>query len=441
VAKRVKANAAGIWRGRRRAPFKHAFEIGGTRKSFIVNAALSATAQPRFRDGAASNSPRRFASLPPPRVPSPEGFMAAGASLIHRLFSRACRNWRRKACGATLVFAVALAVALPVPASAASPPPNGALNSTDAMLKWINAYRGKPEPEALPVLVRGLSELQAFKDPETCGAYVGFIAGVLGANPDRADALIDRMLAIQPADHWVLVRAIAYSGLPNWKVLLVKFDERMPARSGMIEKYLDGKLPTLDQIAYQHAKPGVFDKIKAALKIGSAPKTVAALDPDPELIDVLWGMYLATGAYQPIGRIIKLLPLTNDKDNVDNLTTGSAAKFTLASNAVRDLHLLAMLKRAVKGQPEDIAKVLNDVIDTAENVDTARMRKESLAAIEELKQKGPDSKRELTSWGQVGQGAMSMGCVIAAATGQIEVGIPCVIGGAAYSAGLQYMSH
>ena len=185
----------------------------------------------------------------------------------------------------------------------------------------------------------------------------------------------------------------------------------------------------------------MLDKIKDVLKIDGDRKKAVAIEPSPELIDVLWGYYLATGAYQPIGRIIKLLPLANDKDSVDNLTTGSAAKFTLASNAVRDLHLLAMLKRAVKSQPKDIAKVLNDVIETAENVDTARMRKESLAAIDELKQKGPNSKRELTGWGQVGQGALSMGCVVAAATGQIELGIPCVIGGAAYSAGLQYMTH
>ena len=165
------------------------------------------------------------------------------------------------------------------------------------------------------------------------------------------------------------------------------------------------------------------------------------LQPTPELIDLLWGYYLATGDYAPIGRVIKLLPLSNDHDSVDNLTTGSAAKFTLASNAVRDVHLLAMLKRAVKGQPEDVAKVLNDVIDTAENVDTVRMRKESLAAIEELKQKGPNYRRELTGLGQIGQGALAMGCVVAAATGQIELGIPCVVGGAAYSAGLQYISH
>jgi hypothetical protein len=334
----------------------------------------------------------------------------------------------------TFIFLLAVPVG-------ATPPPNTGLNPTDAMLKWIDGYRGKPEPDGLPVLVRALSDLQAFKDAETSGAYVGFIAGALGANPDLAEALIEKMLAIQPGDHWVLVRAIAYSGLPNSKVLLVKFADRIPTRSALIEKYLDGKLPTLDQIAYQSAKPGMIDKIKEVLKIDKDRKKAVAIEPSPELIDVLWGYYLATGSYQPIGRIINLLPLASDKDSIDNLTTGSAAKFTLASNAVRDRHLLAMLKRAVKGQPEDVAKVLNDVIETADDVDTSRMRKESLAAIEELKQKGPNSKRDLTGLGQIGQGALAMGCVVAAATGQIELGLPCVVGGAAYSAGLQYISH
>ncbi len=365
--------------------------------------------------------------------------MAAGELFAGHLPGRAGKVWRRATAG--LLAFLAVTVLFAAPAASEAQPPNAALNSTDAMLRWINAYRGKPEPDALPVLVHGLSDLQAFKDAETCGAYIGFIAGVLGANPDRADVLITKMLTISPADHWVLVRAIAYSGLPNWKVLLLKFVDRMPTRRAMTDKYVEGRLPTLDQISYQNAKPGMIDKIKDTLKIGGEREKVVAIDPSPELIDVLWGYYLATGSYRPIGRMIKLLPLSNDKDNVDNLTTGSAAKFTLASNAVRDLHLLAMLKRAVKGQPDDVAKVLSDVIDTAENVDTVRMRKESLAAIDELKQKGPNGKRELAGWGQVGQGAMSMGCVVAAATGQIELGIPCVIGGAAYSAGLQYMSH
>jgi len=340
------------------------------------------------------------------------------------------------------LFAVtALASVLAVP-TAAAPQPPAALHSADAMLKWINGYRANPDPAGLPALVRALSALQAFKDAETSGAYVGFIAGVIGSNPSRAAALVAEMLPVGPADHWVLVRAIAYSGLPDWKELLATFVDRMPTRRAMIDKYLDGKLPTLDQIADAGAKPGVLDKIKEVLTFGTSRKLKeVAIEPSPQLIDVLWGYYLATGAFAPVGRIIKLLPLANDRDSIDNLTTGSAAKFTLASNAVRDLALLGMLKSAVRNEPKEVAAVLDDVIEAAETVDTARMRKESLAAIEELKQKGPDSRRELAGWGQVGQGALSMGCIVAAATGQIELGIPCVVGGAVYSAGLQYISH
>jgi hypothetical protein len=335
------------------------------------------------------------------------------------------------------LFAVALALTGPAAAARGS----AALPSTEAILRWINDYRHRPEPDRIPLLVNALSQLQAFKDSETCGAYVGFIAGVLSANPARAHVLIAKMLTIAPADRWVLVRAIAYSGLPNWKELLTTFADRMPERRDMINRYLEGKLPTLDQIAYPTHKPGMFDKIKVALKIGGPSKKKVALEPSPQVIDVLWGYYLATGTYKPIGQIIRLLPLADDRDNVDNLTTGSAAKFTLASNAVRDLQLLSMLKWAVKYQPKETAKVLKDVILTAEDVDTADMRKQSLAAIEQLKQKGPNSKRELTGMGEIGEGALAVGCIVAAAAGQIELGLPCVIGGASYSAGMQYMSN
>ena len=55
----------------------------------------------------------------------------------------------------------------------------------------------------------------------------------------------------------------------------------------------------------------------------------------------------------------------------------------------------------------------------------------TVAMAEELKAKGPDARRNLDLWGQVGVGAIALGCVSAAALGQVAVGIPCVIGGAA----------
>ena len=106
-----------------------------------------------------------------------------------------------------------------------------------------------------------MSQLGAFKDTESSGVYVGFIAGVLGANPARAERLIGKMLSIPEADQWAIVRAIAYSGLPDWKGLLGKFAERMPMRKTMIEKYLAGELPPLDGIPLEKHNPTLWDKV------------------------------------------------------------------------------------------------------------------------------------------------------------------------------------
>ena len=83
---------------------------------------------------------------------------------------------------------------------------------------------------------------------------------------------------------------------------------------------------------------------------------------------------------------------------------------------------------------------MNEVIEAVDTMEIAHLRKMALAAIEDLKRKGPGYKRDLSTWGQVGQGAVALGCVAAAATGQIEFGLPCVVGGALGSAALNYWS-
>jgi len=233
------------------------------------------------------------------------------------------------------------------------------------------------------------------------------------------------------------VQAIAYSELPGWKNLLRQFTERLPARRLMIEKYLNGQLPTLDQAGFTE-EPGAFAKLGGYLGFGDKKKTVA-LAPSPALLDVLWGFYCATGAYNPaISRIVALVSWAKDRDDVDRLTLGGMAKYTLAANAAKDPKLLAMLKSTAKYQPKETKAQLGEVIEAAETVDLARLRKEALASIEELKRKGPGYKRDVSLWGQIGQGALALGCIGAAAAGQLEFGIPCVVGGAVSSAGLRY---
>lgn len=81
------------------------------------------------------------------------------------------------------------------------------------------------------------------------------------------------------------------------------------------------------------------------------------------------------------------------------------------------------------------------MIEAAETVDAARLRKKALADIEDLKRKGPGYKRNVSWWGQLGQGALAVGCIAAAATGHVELGLPCVVTGGISSAALSFWDH
>jgi hypothetical protein len=312
------------------------------------------------------------------------------------------------------------------------------LQTPEAVLRWINLYRTKPDPDGVPAAVKGLSRLSGFKDPETSGAYVGFMAGVIAANPNRADELIARMFPLPDADQWAVVRAIAYSGHPQWKALLQKFTDRMPTRRVMIDKYLAGKLPTLYQVSFA-GKPSTWDTVRSYVSFSKKPKEVA-LEPSSELLDTYWGVYFANATYRPISRIILMAAWSKDDDSVERLTLGNMAKYTLAANATRDATLLAMLKRAREFNPKAVTPILDEIIDAAETVDTAKLRRQALASIDDLRRKGPGSKRNMSLAGQVGQGALSLGCIAAAYAGQVELGLPCVVAGGVSSAVMGYLN-
>lgn len=281
------------------------------------------------------------------------------------------------------------------------------------VLAWIGSYKVKPEPSRLPDAVRAMSRSGVFRDLDQAGVYVGFMAGVLGSNSAKAEALVAAMFPIPPEDQVAIIRAIAYSGIPEWKQLLEKFVERMPARKVLIQHHLYGKAPTLQTLP---------------------------LNQSPAALDTLWGFYFATGSPEPIRRILTVLPWSRDANDVEKLTLGSMAKWTLATNAQKDKDLLDLLKREMNRQPKEILRELREVIEAAETFETGKLRKDAVASIEELRRKGPQSTRSLSYWGQAGQTALALGCVVAGVMGQAEIAVPCVIGGAVSSAALRLMT-
>jgi hypothetical protein len=308
--------------------------------------------------------------------------------------------------------------------------------SRNDVTEWIDSYRTKPEPARMPAAIQALSKAGALRDPEAAGFHVGFAAGVLGANPARADELIAKMLPLPDADQWFAVRVIAYSGLPEWRDLLRRHASRLPARKDMIDRYLEGRLLTLDEIELDKS-PTWLEKVYAQMG-GKPPAKGMSYGGNPELLDTLWGRYFASGDRKAIWRILTILPWSNDDDSLERLTVGSAAKYTLANNAARYPDVLALLKERAPKQPEAIRKPLAQVIKAAETMQTAEIRKEQLAMIDSVKRTGSGTKKNLKLWGYVGQGAIAIGCIAASAVSLTALGLPCVIGGAVSSAALNY---
>jgi hypothetical protein len=312
--------------------------------------------------------------------------------------------------------------------------------SGETALRWIYRYRPHADVAKVPAVVRRFSTIGALRDSEASGIYIGFMAGVLGTNPGKARGMLAKILPVAPEDEWALVRAVAYSGMPDWQDVLRELAPRMPNRAVMIDRYLTGKMPTLNQLALVVDDPSFLEKMKNAMPWSDPPEKPVRLEPTPDLLDTLWGYYYATRSYPPIARLVRMLAWSKDYDNIERLTLGSMAKYTLASNATKDRGLLAILKRESGNQPKDVTPVLTEVIEAAETMELAKIRKEAYAAMTELRTKGPKFQRDVAWWGRVGEGAISLGCIGAAAAGQVALGLPCVVGGALSSAAIRYMA-
>jgi hypothetical protein len=301
----------------------------------------------------------------------------------------------------------------------------GAFSSPDRLMDWMSNYRNHKSPSRVPAAVHAMKDYGLFADEEKAWFCTGFIAGVLGSNPKDGPNLIPGMFPMPDKEQAVIIRAIAYSGRPDWRELLEKTSPRTPRRRPLIDDFLAGKRPTLMELP---------------LDTGGSPGIYA-----------LWGYYVATGQYEPVVRIMQALRWSkrkgdsgfsfrkvftgwgSDPSAVDKITTGGTAKWTLASYAERDRALLALYRAEYARQPQDIAVPLKDVIDAAEIFESEKVRKDQFGAIEDAQRAQMTNESGMTKGATAGSIAIATGCVAASALGQAYIALPCVLGGALYT--------
>ena len=237
--------------------------------------------------------------------------------------------------------------------------------------------------------------------------------------------MVPKMFPMPDKEQAIIIRAIVYSGRPDWRELLEKNSSRMPLRRPLIDDFLNDKRPTL---------------MTLPLDTGGSPGIYA-----------LWGYYVATGQHEPVVRIMEALRWSKTKADggfsfrkvfsgwgrdpsaLDKITTGGTAKWTLASYAERDRQLLALYRAESGRQPEEIAVPLKDVIKAAEDFESEKVRKDQFGAIEDAQRQKLSQEAGMTKGATAGSIAIATGCVAASALGQAYIALPCVIGGALYT--------
>jgi len=302
---------------------------------------------------------------------------------------------------------------------------DGGFTSPDQLMDWISNYRDHKEPWRVPGAVHAMNDFGLFGDEEKAWFCIGFIAGVLGSNPKDGPSLVPKMFPMPDKEQAIIIRAIVYSGRPDWRELLEKNSSRMPLRRPLIDDFLNDKRPTL---------------MTLPLDTGGSPGIYA-----------LWGYYVATGQHEPVVRIMEALRWSKTKADggfsfrkvfsgwgrdpsaVDKITTGGTAKWTLASYAERDRQLLALYRAESGRQPEEIAVPLKDVIKAAEDFESEKVRKDQFGAIEDAQRQKLSNESGMTKGATAGSIAIATGCVAASALGQAYIALPCVIGGALYT--------
>lgn len=85
----------------------------------------------------------------------------------------------------------------------------------------------------------------------------------------------------------------------------------------------------------------------------------------PDVLDMLWGAFLATGDEKYVIQVISVLPYSTIKGNIPHLLVGGSARWSLTSNAVQHKRVLDICEAQLEKQPKEVKEILSEVIAEA----------------------------------------------------------------------------
>lgn len=221
----------------------------------------------------------------------------------------------------------------------------GRFNSPEAIQGWLDTYYQQPQPRQFLEVMQAAGKQGLLSQEYRWNELTGFVAGIVGRNPDLAAPLVDLLQTLPATQRQPFIVGLVYANNADSRAALKKLGDRLPEYKAGIARYM--LLPNPDITK------------------------VLPLEGNPGAIDANWGYFLATGDARPVVRIMSALPWSTLKEDgtpqtLSRIAVGRAAFASLRSKAVQHPRVLAICWEQTRKQPKNVAGPLRQVITQTE---------------------------------------------------------------------------
>src|SRR5690606_1542126 len=94
----------------------------------------------------------------------------------------------------------------------------------------------------------------------------------------------------------------------------------------------------------ESSAPSDADRLRSLIE--TTPPTIESMNINsPAALDYLWGSFMATGAAEPVLRVIDQMKLSDVKGNTEVMMIGGAASWSVSANARQHPRVLEILQQ------------------------------------------------------------------------------------------------
>ena len=205
--------------------------------------------------------------------------------------------------------------------------------------QWFTFYYLHPQPDRTVEAILSMSAHGYFDKESAQSPLAAFYGQLFAQNPQSIEPWFSKLNSLPKVHRRVLCNALWYSAT------------------------LEG----VEQLKKEAVKAASPDRADIVRLTKTKPPSIADLEvTEPAVLDMLWASFMATGDELYVVRIISTLPWCDEKNDINRLLIGGAARWSLTSNCIQHRKVFEICKAQVSKQGERTSSILKEVIKQAE---------------------------------------------------------------------------